>query len=126
MPATTPGIGKGKAEQNSNRARFVKCNLSDEQRAALRYWREHDAELSTLSEWLNSKIADGHTFSIKGQEVGYMATMTGVRATSGHMDLCLASRAATPMGAAFALQYMDEEVLKGTWIPSERELDLDL
>ena len=125
MPATAPNPNKGKAADGP-KFRFVKCDLTQVQRDALRYWRENDADYKPMLEWVNAQIARGHTLSVKAQEVNYNANLTGVREASGHMDQCLTGYGSTPENAMFALWYKDVEVLKGTWPVTDRTADVDL
>ena len=125
MPATTSGSVKPK-NGDDQKFRFVKCDLTNQQRDALRYWREQDADPQALLEWVDKRVADGHTIGLKSQEDGYMATLTGVRAASGHVQMCLTARSTKPTNALFALWYKDEEVLKGAWVAVSRFEEMDL
>lgn len=125
MPATTSAAGKSKSEENG-KFRFAKCDLTDGMKADLKRWREDGAEPAALIEWISKRVASGHTLSIKGQEVGFMAILSGVREASGHVNISLTARASSPENALYSLQYKDELILKGRWEAVDWSSELDL
>jgi hypothetical protein len=125
MPATTPASGKDKPDKSDGN-RYVKCDLSDAAKADLKRWREEDASVEALMKWVADKVTDGHTLGLKGQENGYMATLTGQREQTGHRGMCLIARGSTSESALYALQYKDAVVLRGKWEAVDRASEFDL
>lgn len=125
MPATTPNPNKGKPEEPT-KWRYAKCDLTAGQKEDLKRWREGIASLEALAEWVDKHVANGHTLTLRSQEVGYQATLSGVREASGHKDISLVARSRSPMNAVFSLQYKDEVILHGKWEAQDWTSDLDL
>jgi hypothetical protein len=125
MPATTSAPSRFKADENG-RNKFVRCELTAGQKVDLKRWRDDGASAEALLAYLDQRVMSGHTWGCKGQEVGFMATVTGVRETSGHVGVCLAARGSTPSNALYALQYKDEVLLKGKWEVVDWASELDL
>jgi|ERR1035437_887580 hypothetical protein len=116
MPATTPRPkdSPGKRQNDEDRARFVKCDLNAEQKILLKTFGE-ELEDADLLKWLDDRVMNGHTISVKSVEVGWMCALTGMRESSGHVGKCLTARASTPTRALVSCMYKDNHVLQGLW-----------
>lgn len=125
MPATTPSPAKARGDENG-KFKFVKCDLDAAQKADLKRWIEIDATPEALLAYLERRVVGEHTLGLKSQEVGYMATLTGVREQSGHVNISLTARASTAGKALYALQYKDEIALKGHWEVADWANELDV
>lgn len=126
MPATTkkPTEQPAKAWDRKEAPRYVRCELSKEQKTALAAWAE-DLEDIDLLNWLTGRIESGHVLSLKSLSTGYQASLTGDREASGHYGISLIARASTAMRSLYACMYKDEMVLQGTWPASGSLEELD-
>ena len=125
MSANVPGGNKSKADGNGG-WKYVKCDLTAEQKGSLKYWAENDAKMSDMLAWLDKRVAGGHTISVKSQEVNYHASVTGVRESSGHKDVALTAWGSSPSNALLALWYKDSEVLTEGWVALDKASEVDL
>lgn len=123
MPATSkkPADVPTKVWDRKEAPRYVRCELTKDQKAALAVWAE-EAEDVDLIKWLDGRISSGHVFSLKSLPTGYQASLTGDREASGHFGISLVARASTPLRALYSCWYKDELVLQGVW-PSAGSLD---
>lgn len=126
MPKSTPAPKDQPAKlwDRKEAPRYVRCELSKEQKAALASWAE-DLEDIDLLKWLAQRIESGHVLSLKSLPTGYQASLTGDREASGHMGISLISRASTAMRTLYACMYKDEMVLQGVWPASGSLEELD-
>lgn len=127
MPKTTPKPAEPieKKWTSKEPPRYVRCDLTKDQKEKLLLWIE-ETELVDLVEWWEKKVERGHTVTIKSQEVGYQASITGVTDGSGHVGLSLISRASGPLKSLYSLMYKDTVVLEGVWPATGRLDDLDI
>lgn len=123
MPKTTPKPAEQpvKTWDRKEAPKYVRCELSKEQKTALAAWAE-GCEYIDLIAWLDGRINSGHVFSIKSIPVGFQASLTGDREASGHYGVSLVARASTPTRAIYSIWYKDEFVLQGVW-PSSGSLE---
>lgn len=132
MPATTP---RSKSASNPPKPtngdwdrklapRFVRCELNAEQKVLLAAWALEQEDVDLLR-WIDDRIQSGHVLSVRSNEVGYQASLTGDREASGHAGVSLVARASTPLRALMSCRYKDELVLQGVWPAMGRLDDLD-
>jgi hypothetical protein len=133
MPKTTSkeaAVDQAKAAQNGkpwtnkDAPRFVRCDLSPQQKVALTMWAA-DAEETDLLKWVEVRVTLGHVLSIRSNEVGFQCSLTGGTEGSGHLGVSLVARASTPLRAVYACWYRDEVVLEGKWPVSNTLDELD-
>jgi hypothetical protein len=84
-------------------------------------WAEEAEDIDLLS-WMEKRVEQGHVLSIRSNEVGYQASLTGHREASGHQGISLVARASTPKRALYGCWYRDEVVLSGKW-PVQNTVD---
>lgn len=123
MPATTPKPKAAAAQGKEGYLppKFVRCELTKPQKDDLVLFRDEIKDDQVMA-WVNKMVEDFHVLSVKHADYGYMASMTGVRGSATHENLCLTVRASTPRNALVALMFRDRVVLDGLW--SQREEDM--
>jgi hypothetical protein len=126
VPASTPNPDKGKAKTPppENGVRYVRCELNKAQKEQLAGWAEEAEDVDLLA-WVHNRVSSGHVLSIRSEDVGYRATLTGMRESSGHLNQCLISRASTSVRALQSLWFKDEVLLSGAWPISGSADELD-
>nr|CRY96313.1 hypothetical protein [uncultured prokaryote] len=126
MPKSTPReeAALRKMDANPNAPRYVTCDLSKAQKDALvDYINTETAE--ALLEWIERRVGDNHTLSIKSLDVGFQCSLTGTTKQTDHANMCLISRASTGERAIFSVMFKDAVLLKGVWPITNRLDDLD-
>jgi len=123
MPATTkkPADAQPKVWDRKEAPRYVRCELSKDQKTALAAWAEELEDADLLS-WIGGRVESGHVLSIKSLAVGYQVSLTGDREASGHYGISLVARASTAVRALYSCMYKDELVLQGVW-PATNSVD---
>lgn len=127
MPATTPNPAKAalaKPDRDREAPRFVRCDLNAAQKLDLVKW-DDEQERTDLAEWLDKVISRGHVLSVRANDVGYQASLTGMTQSSGHEKQCLIARASTANRAVMALWFKDVVILTEGWPIKGTEEDFD-
>lgn len=126
MPKTNPkeSVKEAGAWDGKAAPRYVRCDLSTEQKALLVTWSTELETVDVLA-WIEAQVARGHVLSVRSNEVGFQCSLTGTREASGHFGMCLVGRASTSIRAIHAVMYRDEMVLQGIWPASSLTSDLD-
>lgn len=127
MPKTTPReeAALKKLDANPNAPRYVSCDLNKAQKEALVAFIA-DTDDEALWKWVDFAVVSNHSISLKAIEVGYQCSVTGQARHATHGNVCLISRASTPIKALWSCFYKDTEVLGGIWPVSNRMEELDV
>jgi len=126
MPKTTPkeDAALKKMDANPNTPRYVSCDLNKVQKESLAAFIM-DTDDEALMKWFTDRVVDNHSISVKCLEVGYQCSVTGQARHATHANICLISRASTPMKALWSCFYKDTEILAGFWPVTNRMEELD-
>jgi len=126
MPKTTPKseAAEDKRWDGKQAPKYARCDLSAEQRELLKQWSSELEDVDLLK-WIETEVSRGHVLSIRSNEVGYQASLTGVREASGHFGVTLIGRASTAVRAVQSLMYRDAMVLSGVWPATDSNSELD-
>lgn len=135
MPATTPNPNKPAAESNGNgrghMPQFVDLSLNAQQKARLVEWIA-ETEYQDLEAWVEKRCEDGDTISVKRiiesgvAREAYICSVTGGPLSTTHNGKCLTARASSAMKSLWAAMYRDTEILHGTWVVTDRAVDVDI
>jgi hypothetical protein len=125
MPATTSNPAKVAANGHAP-ARYVKCDLSRDQKEHLAAWAE-ELEWVDLMAWVDKMTSDYRVISLKhiADVNGYQCAVTTQRG-SGDEGKTLMARGSTATKALVAAMYRDVVVLQGIWTVVTLEAELDL
>lgn len=127
MPATTPkSEAKTEAKNGNGRPEYVRCELSREQKDALKVWADDTSDSDLLAFIEKAVWSDDYVLSVKPLEVGCQASLTPAREKDQNWGRCLVTRGSTPLNALRSLAYKQEVVLKGLWAGLDRSQDFDL
>ena len=126
MPKTTPRAEatEDKRWDGKQAPKYVRCELSFDQKVLLKAWSDELEDVDLLR-WIEEEVSRGHVLSIRSNEVGYQASLTGVREASGHFGVTLIGRASTAVRSLQSLMYRDSMVLSGVWPAADATDNLD-